>query len=72
MARRVEKIDGVDAGMDDQKFAMQLLEHKHVLVAPGTSYSTPYADHFRITSVPNPDTIYEIFERIDALLSQHS
>ena len=62
----------VASKMDDQEFALQLLEHKHVLVAPGTSFNTPYADHFRITTLPDPDTIHEVFERIDALLSQHT
>lgn len=56
---------------DDQEFALQLLEHKHVLVAPGTSFNTPYADHFRITTLPDPDTIHEVFARIESLLSQH-
>ena len=62
----------VASKMDDQEFALQLLEHKHVLVAPGTSFNTPYADHFRITTLPDPDTIHEVFERIDSLLSQHT
>lgn len=57
--------------MDDQVFALQLLEHKHILVAPGTSFNTPYADHFRITTLPDPDTIHEVFARIDSLLDQH-
>jgi len=63
--------DSVAAKLDDQEFALQLLEHKHVLVAPGTSFNTPYANYFRITTLPDPDTIYEVFSRFDALLSQH-
>ena len=62
----------VSSNMDDQKFALQLLEHQHVLVAPGTSFNTPYADHFRITTLPDPDTLHEVFNRIDSLLSQHT
>lgn len=58
--------------MDDQEFALQLLEHKHVLVAPGTSFNTAYADHFRIRTLPDPDAIHEVFDRIDSLLSQHT
>ena len=58
--------------MDDREFALQLLEHKHVLVAPGTSFNTSYADHFRITTLPDPDTIHVVFDRIDSLLSQHT
>ncbi len=62
----------VASKMDDQQFALQLLEHKHVLVAPGTSFNTPYTDHFRITTLPDPDTIHEVFDRIESLLSQHT
>jgi alanine-synthesizing transaminase len=58
--------------MDDREFALQLLEHKHVLVAPGTSFNTSYADHFRITTLPDPVTIQVVFDRIDSLLSQHT
>ena len=39
---------------DDQEFAMDLLEHKHVLVAPGISFNVPYRNHFRITNLPEP------------------
>jgi alanine-synthesizing transaminase len=63
--------DRVVNKMDDQEFALQLLEHKHVLVAPGTSFNTPYANHFRITTLPDLDMIHEVFERIDSLLDQH-
>ena len=34
---------------DDQAFALDLLEQKHVLLAPGTSFNVPYRDHFRTT-----------------------
>ena len=68
----IELEERVASKMDDQEFALQLLEHKHVLVAPGTSFNTSYATHFRITTLPDPDTIHEVFERIDSLLSQHT
>jgi alanine-synthesizing transaminase len=53
---------------DDERFAYDLLEHKHVLVAPGVSFNTPYNDHFRITTLPEPAVIREVFARIEALL----
>jgi alanine-synthesizing transaminase len=53
---------------DDERFAFELLEHKHVLVAPGVSFNTPYRDHFRITTLPEPAVIREVFSRIDELL----
>jgi hypothetical protein len=38
---------------DDQEFALDLLEHKHVLVAPGSSFNVPYRNYFRITNLPD-------------------
>ena len=39
---------------DDQAFAMDLLEQKHVLIAPGVSFNVPYRNYFRITNLPEP------------------
>lgn len=58
--------------LDDQAFALDLLENHHVLVAPGSSFNTPYGDHFRITTLPDTDTIDVVFDRIEACLTQHS
>ena len=60
----------VSAKLDDRQCALELLEHQHVLVAPGSSFNTPYTDHFRITTLPDPDTIDDVFERIETLLGQ--
>ncbi|MDX1515810.1 MAG: aminotransferase class I/II-fold pyridoxal phosphate-dependent enzyme [Woeseiaceae bacterium] len=57
--------------LDDQSFALELLETMHVLVAPGSSFNTPYNDHFRITTLPDPETLHTVFDRIDTLLEQH-
>jgi len=56
------------ADFDDERFAYELLEHKHVLVAPGVSFNTSYNDHFRITTLPEPAVIAEVFGRIEELL----
>ena len=58
--------------LDDRAFAMQLLEDKHVLVAPGSSFNTPYTDHFRITTLPDVETMHVVFDRIEALLRQYA
>ena len=57
--------------LDDREFALQLLESRHVLVAPGSSFNTCYTDHFRITTLPDPDTLDVVFDRIDSLLEQY-
>ncbi|MGI9273193.1 MAG: aminotransferase class I/II-fold pyridoxal phosphate-dependent enzyme [Woeseiaceae bacterium] len=56
--------------LDDKTFALRLLEDAHVLVAPGSSFNTAYTDHFRITTLPNTETLNIVFDRIDALLEQ--
>ena len=57
--------------LDDQAFALELLERHHVLVAPGSSFNTPYSDHFRITILPDTETLDIVFDRIDDCLQQH-
>jgi len=54
---------------DDQQFALELLEHQHVLVAPGVSFNVPYRNHFRITSLPDAATLGVVFARIEAQLA---
>jgi alanine-synthesizing transaminase len=65
---------GVDAralpGFDDQQFALELLEQKHVLVAPGVSFNVPYRNHFRVTTLPDAATLRVVFGRIEELLGQ--
>ena len=64
--------DAVAQQIDDEKFAMELLEEKHVLVAPGSSFNTPYSNYFRITTLPDPDVLGDVFARIDDLLDQYA
>ena len=57
---------------DDQTFALDLLEQKHVLLAPGTSFNVPYSDHFRTTLLPDAQLLKKVFARIDELLSTYA
>jgi alanine-synthesizing transaminase len=57
---------------DDQTFALDLLEQKHVLLAPGTSFNVPYRDHFRTTLLPEATLLKKVFTRIDELLSSYA
>jgi len=68
----VRLADHVADRMDDQAFALELLEKRQVLVAPGSSFNTPYSNHFRITTLPDPATIRDVFGRIEDLLTQHA
>ena len=57
---------------DDQQFALDLLEQKHVLVAPGVSFNVPYRNHFRVTTLPDPATLRVVFSRIEELLESYA
>jgi alanine-synthesizing transaminase len=67
---------GVDTArlpdFDDQQFALDLLEQKHVLVAPGVSFNVGYRNHFRVTNLPDAATLREVFARIEELLSDYA
>ena len=56
---------------DDQAFALDLLERKHVLVAPGVSFNVPYRNHFRITNLPDAQTLRTVFSRMGDLLAEY-
>jgi alanine-synthesizing transaminase len=58
-------------GFDDQAFALDLLERKHVLVAPGVSFNVPYTNHFRITNLPDAATLRVVFGRMSELLDEY-
>lgn len=60
----------VSQRLSDREFARRLLDDHHVLIAPGSSFNTPYTDHFRITTLPDVATLHTVFERIDTLLAQ--
>lgn len=67
---------GVDqqllADFDDNRFAMDLLEKHHVLVAPGISFNTDYNNYFRITTLPDPAVLADAFGRMEQLLSEYA
>jgi alanine-synthesizing transaminase len=57
---------------DDQTFALDLLEQKHVLLAPGVSFNVPYRDHFRTTLLPDAALLKKVFARIEELLTAYA
>ncbi len=59
-------------GFDDQKFGIDLLERKHVLVAPGTSFNVPYRNHFRITLLPDEKTMADVLGRMEELFDEYA
>jgi alanine-synthesizing transaminase len=67
-----DRLPGGLAAFDDQVFALDLLERKHVLVAPGSSFNVPYRDHFRVTLLPDAEEMAEVCSRIESLLDEYS
>jgi alanine-synthesizing transaminase len=57
---------------DDHQFARDLLESKHVLVAPGTSFNVLYNNFFRITILPDAMLLKDVFRRIDSVLAGYA
>jgi alanine-synthesizing transaminase len=57
---------------NDQQFALELLEEKHVLVTPGSAFNVPYRNHFRTTILPDAATLQVVFQRIEAQLDSWS
>jgi len=56
-------------GFDDAEFAMTLLERQHVLVVPGTSFNVDYKNRFRITFLPDEETLSRALHCIEATLA---
>jgi alanine-synthesizing transaminase len=43
-----------------------------VLVAPGVSFNVPYTNHFRVTFLPEPSVLRDVFARIEELLRAYA
>ncbi|WP_285402749.1 aminotransferase class I/II-fold pyridoxal phosphate-dependent enzyme [Luteibacter sp. ME-Dv--P-043b] len=58
------------AHFDDTAFALRLLEEESVLVVPGTSFNLSASRHLRLTLLPEPAQLQEVFVRIDRVLQR--
>ena len=55
---------------DDHHFAAELLEQKHILIVPGSSFNIPERNHFRITLLPEAEELSQAFAKIEDLLEE--
>ena len=53
---------------NSEKFAVELLNKKHVSVTPGTSFGSKFLDHIRITLLQPEPRIEEGIERMAKVL----
>jgi alanine-synthesizing transaminase len=53
---------------DDAAFALRLLEDEAVLIVPGSSFNLAASRHLRLTLLPEPAQLREVFVRIDRVL----
>jgi alanine-synthesizing transaminase len=58
------------AAFDDEAFALRLLEEENVLVVPGTSFNVPASRHLRLTLLPTPAQLAEVFVRMERVLAR--
>ncbi|MBD8881388.1 aminotransferase class I/II-fold pyridoxal phosphate-dependent enzyme [Rhodanobacter sp. 7MK24] len=61
------RADAIPA-FDDNAFALRLLEEESVLVVPGSSFNVPASRHLRLTLLPQPAQLREVFARIEQVL----
>ena len=65
---------GVDPAIapdfDDEAFALELLERESVLVTPGSGFNVPYRNHFRVTLLPEPAVLDDVFGRIERTIAR--
>jgi alanine-synthesizing transaminase len=64
--------DTLAKNFNDHQFAYDLMEQESVLVVPGSSFNVPYKNYFRITLLPDADTLREVFIRIERLLDRYA
>jgi alanine-synthesizing transaminase len=57
---------------NDQKFALDLLEKRHVLVTPGHGFNVPYQDAFRITLLPDAETMKKVLATIEEACADYA
>lgn len=55
---------------DDQTFALRLLEEESVLLTPGSGFNVAASRHVRLTLLPEPALIDDVFTRMDRVLAR--
>jgi alanine-synthesizing transaminase len=56
---------------DDEKFVMDLLKEKHILLVHGTGFNWDKPDHFRIVFLPDKETLADAIKRLGSFLENY-
>jgi len=67
------KIDIKTLGIkDDERFVLDFLREKHVLLTHGGSYNWAEPDHFRVVYLPKKDVLADVIERLREFLASYT
>lgn len=66
------KIDPAIGIVDDERFALDLLIEKKILIVQGKGFNYPDPDHFRIVFLPHPDDLAPVMEALGDFLSHYT
>jgi len=58
------------ANFNDNDFALRLLNEESVLIVPGSSFNVPNSRHMRLTLLPQPAQLREVFARMERVLER--
>jgi alanine-synthesizing transaminase len=56
---------------DDQRFVLEFLREKHVLVVQGSGFNWPNPDHLRIVTLPRSDDLADAIGRLGEFLAEY-
>ena len=56
---------------DDEKFMLDLLRDRHLLLVHGTGFNWKEPDHFRIVFLPDKDTLTDAMHRLAAFMEKY-
>ncbi|MFA6507844.1 MAG: pyridoxal phosphate-dependent aminotransferase [Treponemataceae bacterium] len=56
---------------DDERFVMDLLKSKRILLVQGTGFNWPEPNHFRIVFLPDKETLADAFGRLKEFLATY-
>lgn len=55
---------------NDEAFALSLLEHENMILVPGSSFNIAERNRFRVTLLPEPAVLEDVFVRIERELAR--